>query len=816
MKKPTHFGKYLLLERLNVGGMAEVFIAKAFGVEGFERILAIKKILPTMAEDEEFITMFIDEARISVQLNHANIVHIHELGKYEQAFFIAMEYVPGRDVRTLLELYRRRREIMPTAQAVFIASKICEALDYAHRKKDARGQPLHIIHRDVSPQNILVSYEGEVKVIDFGIAKAANRSQKTQAGILKGKFGYMSPEQVRGMATDHRSDIFAMGVILYEMLTGEKLFVGESDYSTLEKVRHAEIPLPSQFTPDIPAALESVLLKALARDPEDRYQWASDLQEDLLRFLLAGEAIYSSKHLAGFMKEAFAEELLREAERMERFASIERPEQIETSGVTAYVERRQRKAPPSGEGAGVLGRRLEDAIAAAGAGSISGVSGTQVTDAAADRTQIVDAALRSEPGTEQTALRATPEEGGRRPRQPIVIGAGEAFSGATQIGPLPSETGEFRAPAGETRIGPEAVEEEEPEKTSVPPPRSRLETKREVKLPSEPLPMPPEITRVPAPPARFARRPLVLASSAVGVLLLAALVVFLVRPKARGGLMVNVRPAEGAEVYIDGLLVEAHSVAQLAPGPHQVKAGAPGHRFMEREVTVSPGAQPLVVTLDLEPEDGSGGATAGASPPAAAPGPSGANREPRTPATFVAIFAGPPGTEIFVEGTTAGTTPRARAEDLVVGRTYAFTAERAGAKPYEGHFKAERGGELKVSIPGESTRAASPVPPVDSPPARSAASTQRAPARAAAAQRSAPSTPARRGMLACSTKPAGAQVWVDGKNTGRETPIALGNPLHLPVGSRKVVFRLQGKQSQPVTVAIKENETARLLNVSIE
>src|SRR5512146_1027145 len=164
MRSPHVFGKYLLLERLSVGGMAEIFIAKAFGVEGFERILAIKKILPTMAEDEEFITMFIDEARISVQLNHANIVHIHELGKYDEAYYIAMEYVAGRDVRAILEQYRKRKQKMPVAQAAFIAAKVCEGLDYAHRKKDARGQELNIIHRDVSPQNILVSYEGEVKI----------------------------------------------------------------------------------------------------------------------------------------------------------------------------------------------------------------------------------------------------------------------------------------------------------------------------------------------------------------------------------------------------------------------------------------------------------------------------------------------------------------------------------------------------------------------------------------------------------------------------------------------------------------------------
>ena len=343
MKKPSLFGKYLLLERLNVGGMAEVFAAKAFGVEGFERILAIKKILPTMAEDEEFITMFIDEARISVQLNHANVVHIHELGKHDDAYYIAMEYVSGKDLRALLERFRRRKEIMPTAMAVFVASKICEGLDYAHRKKDARGQELYIIHRDVSPQNILISYEGETKIIDFGIAKAANRSQKTQAGILKGKFGYMSPEQVRGLPIDRRSDVFAVGVILYEMLTGEKLFVGESDFSTLEKVRNAEVPSPRQFNDAIPAGLEKVVLKSLAREAEERYQWASDLQEDLMRFLLAGDAIYSSKHLAGFMKDAFAEDLLRENEKMERFASVEKPEQVEASGVTAIP---QRSAPP--------------------------------------------------------------------------------------------------------------------------------------------------------------------------------------------------------------------------------------------------------------------------------------------------------------------------------------------------------------------------------------------------------------------------------------------------------------------------------------
>ena len=181
--------------------------------------------------------------------------------------------------------------LMPIPQAAFIASKICDALDFAHRKKDPTGQPMNIIHRDVSPQNVLVGYEGEVKVIDFGIAKAANRASKTQAGVLKGKFGYMSPEQVRGLPIDRRSDIFAVGVLLYEMLTGERLFIGESDFSTLEKVRNADVVAPTAYNKKITKDLEAIVMKALAREVEDRYQWASDLAEDLLdQRLLAADA----------------------------------------------------------------------------------------------------------------------------------------------------------------------------------------------------------------------------------------------------------------------------------------------------------------------------------------------------------------------------------------------------------------------------------------------------------------------------------------------------------------------------------------------
>ena len=308
MKKPLPFGKYYLLERINVGGMAEVFKAKSFGVEGFERIVAVKRILPSIAEDQEFITMFIDEAKVAVQLTHANIAQIFDLGKVGDSYFIAMEYVHGRDMRAIFDRSRKIEQKIPIPMACYTIMKVCEGLDYAHNKKDAAGRDLNLVHRDVSPQNILISYDGEVKVIDFGIAKAACRSAKTQAGILKGKFGYMSPEQVRGLPLDRRSDIFSVGIVLYELLTLERLFQGESDFSTLEKVRNVEIMPPSTYNKDIPEELEQIVLKALSKEVEDRYQTAMDLHDDLQSFMYTSGNFFARKDLAVYVKKAFPED----------------------------------------------------------------------------------------------------------------------------------------------------------------------------------------------------------------------------------------------------------------------------------------------------------------------------------------------------------------------------------------------------------------------------------------------------------------------------------------------------------------------------
>jgi serine/threonine protein kinase len=959
MKKPTLFGKYLLLERINVGGMAEVFIAKAFGVEGFERILAIKKILPTMAEDEEFITMFIDEARISVQLNHANIVHIHELGKHDDTYFIAMEYVAGRDVRTILERYRRRKEIMPTAQAVFVASKMCDGLDYAHRKKDARGQDLHIIHRDISPQNILISYEGEVKVIDFGIAKAANRSQKTQAGILKGKFGYMSPEQVRGMPIDRRSDIFAVGVLLYEMLTGEKLFVGESDFSTLEKVRNAEVPLPRQFNPNIPPGLEKVVLKALAREPEERYQWASDLAEDLMRFLLAGDAIYSSKHLSSYMKEAFAEDMLREAEKMERYASIERPDQIETSGVTVpppnpapqrgASQSQKRVPPPAVVETGTPAGRASTAPAQPAPGYIppptdeelaemdgGGADKTQIVDSTqtfrAPETRIADSSVVVDDSI--TGRSQNPVQGGGTaaafqysrdpeaeepparksksgPKAQVVISneEGEAYAGATMIGPAPTAppsrsrtmaapledeaTGDIPLPAsGKSGRGParapqpreepeppgyddpqddegtgrdygdegsetydESQEPPEDEVTHAPPPAAMA------KKGAKAAPPPVKAKAKAAPPAKKGRpaggkpvpKPVLFAAAAGIVLVLVVIAVVALRPSA-GEVTFMVSPSQGARIEVNGEKVELNTMLSLPAGRYRVVASAPGHQPLEKVVEVVAGQQ-TPVALALKPAEEA--PTAESPPPAANPGetpgttvaaagtpgqgepaqgtaknpenPPGAGteatdtprpatgetaepvaktptpEEPPAPRKVAAVFEGQEGAEIVVNGKRLGRTPDARAADLEVGKRYKFIARLDGYKTYSGEFTA-RGEDAEMRVPFDLTKDTE---------------SERKPVREPRPPRSPPTQTVTRpgkvmGKFACSTKPAGAEILVDGKRTGRQTPVPLSAPLMLPVGNRKVSFKLNGKTTKPVVVAITEDGVAKLLNVPIE
>jgi serine/threonine protein kinase len=330
LSEPKPFGKYYLLERISVGGMAEIFKAKAFGVEGFERLLAVKRILDQIAEDEAFIDMFIDEAKIAGKLNHPNIAQIFDLGKEEGSYYIALEYISGKDLKTLLEASRDQGNPLDIPQIVYTVMKVCEGLEHAHTKKDAQGEPLNIVHRDISPQNVLISYEGEVKIIDFGIAKAQGKTSQTQVGVLKGKFSYMSPEQVRGLHVDHRSDIFSLGIVLYELLTLERLFLGDSDFDTLEQIRKVEISPPSLYNPDIPQELEDIVLKALAKNPDDRFQSTADFAEALERFMRSEGYYYKNKDLASFMKNEYREDLEFEQRKLEYYQNLDLkpPQQI--------------------------------------------------------------------------------------------------------------------------------------------------------------------------------------------------------------------------------------------------------------------------------------------------------------------------------------------------------------------------------------------------------------------------------------------------------------------------------------------------------
>ncbi len=284
---PGQFGRYQLLEKIGSGGMAEVFKARMRGEEGFEKIVAIKRIVPHMAANEAFITMFVDEAKLAAQLNHNNITHIYDLGKVEAWHYIAMEFVEGKDLRTLLKLGKERSYPLPAELALFIAAKIANALDYAHRRPAADGTELNLVHRDVSPQNILISYEGDIKLCDFGIAKAASKVSTTISGALKGKLQYMSPEQAWGKRVDRRSDIFSLGAVLHEMLTGAPLFEGDTDMSILERVREGEVEPPSRRGVEVSKRVDQIVLKALAKNPQERYQNASEMEKDLHAVLYA-------------------------------------------------------------------------------------------------------------------------------------------------------------------------------------------------------------------------------------------------------------------------------------------------------------------------------------------------------------------------------------------------------------------------------------------------------------------------------------------------------------------------------------------------
>ncbi|MEM9487920.1 MAG: serine/threonine-protein kinase [Myxococcota bacterium] len=301
---PSTLGKYEIIQRLAVGGMAELFLARVSGLEGFEKYVVVKRILPRYAQDKNFVDMFLDEARLAARLDHQNIVQVHDIGREDEAYFFAMQYLHGEDMQGIMKRMAHDGQILPLDKALTVISGVAAGLQYAHEKRDTDGLPLHIVHRDVAPSNILVTYEGGVKLVDFGIARAHFRRSQTEHGRVKGKLSYMSPEQCRGEELDGRSDIFALGIVMYELTTTSRLFPsrGGKKLAVMERIVNGDVPAPSSRIADYPPELEEILMRALRVSRAERYQRAGELLDDIELFAKNRSMSLSASSLAQWLR----------------------------------------------------------------------------------------------------------------------------------------------------------------------------------------------------------------------------------------------------------------------------------------------------------------------------------------------------------------------------------------------------------------------------------------------------------------------------------------------------------------------------------
>ena len=302
---PQKGGRYEVLTHLATGGMAQIYLARQSGLGAFERHVVLKTILRERATDQRFVTMFLDEAKLAATLNHQNIAQVYEVDQADGAYFMAMEYVHGENARAILETTLRRGWTIPLELAVMIVSGAAAGLHHAHERRGKNGQPLNIVHRDVSPANIMVGYDGSVKVLDFGIAKAEERATKTVGGTIKGKYGYMSPEQCKGKPIDRRSDIFALGICLYEMTTLRRAFKGNDDFETMKRIVAGDVILPSVAVPGYPRELEAIVLTAMANDANARFQTGQEMIEALDAFAVRAKLTGSNTAMGRFMVQLF-------------------------------------------------------------------------------------------------------------------------------------------------------------------------------------------------------------------------------------------------------------------------------------------------------------------------------------------------------------------------------------------------------------------------------------------------------------------------------------------------------------------------------
>jgi len=337
------FGKYVLLEKLAMGGMAEVYLSRSIGHGGVGKFVAIKRILPQFSEQPEFVDMFKDEASIAINLQHSNIVTINEFGMEKNQFFIAMDFVNGRNLKQILTKAKQANRALEIEHIVYICKEVAAGLDHAHRcLNPATAKPLNIIHRDMSPHNVMLSFDGEIKVVDFGIAKAETQIESTRAGTLKGKFGYMSPEQADAQEVDQRTDVFSLGIILWELLANDRLFVGKNEIEILRKIKECNIQPLRKLNANIPPELEKIVSKALAKDRNLRYRNAEDFHRDLHRFLNLKYPDFSKGDFAKFLKDLFSKEIEETHRKLldyakTDFSALMRPKKTPYQGVTDKI-----------------------------------------------------------------------------------------------------------------------------------------------------------------------------------------------------------------------------------------------------------------------------------------------------------------------------------------------------------------------------------------------------------------------------------------------------------------------------------------------
>jgi serine/threonine-protein kinase len=352
--------KYQVVRKVDAGGMAEVFEGVAEGLRGFSKKVAIKRVLPHLAQNTKFLAMFLDEARLSLHMNHANVVQVFDIGRSGGTYFIVMEYVDGTDLKKIMERVRERKGRLPTAQSLYIVMEVCKGLAYAHELSDIEGNNLGIVHRDVSPPNVLISKQGEVKIVDFGLAKATSQLEHTDPGVVKGKFAYLSPEAAWGKEVDRRADIFACGIILFELLTGHRLFLGENDVATVELVRRANVPPMQRDNPEVKPALEAIVRRSLAPDPTTRYQTCDEMAEDIASYLFEHGMKVTGFDLRRMVTTIAAEEEVAERarpsiidqliqEEMQRFASLDDDEGLSpVDGADSPVDSGAQPLNPAG------------------------------------------------------------------------------------------------------------------------------------------------------------------------------------------------------------------------------------------------------------------------------------------------------------------------------------------------------------------------------------------------------------------------------------------------------------------------------------